>query len=537
MPRKLTKATNKETAFNLEERRAFNQIGKMPYINQSLEQQIEVTYAKIQSLPDNYARNQYLMSVYDKNTVLYYAVISSYLEELLPIIYTPTIADAVTNFSRDYSSGHEALFLDTDHPELIEEALTNASQDIEELDAMVITDGEGVLGIGDWGIGGLMISVGKLAVYTAAAGLNPNRVLPVIIDNGTNRQELLDDPHYIGKKSLRKTGQAYLDYIDSFVEITRKKFPNVLFHWEDFGRGNASVILDKYKDKITTFNDDIQGTGIMMAAASYAVATVTKTPLKNHTFLIFGGGTAGIGISDQLRQEVILSGVSEADSYKHFFVVDHNGLITENMNDLTDGQRRYARFEEKYQKLVDLVDIIRAVKPTILIGCSGQGGAFTEAAVKEMVKYTDRPAIMPISNPTILSEATASDLIHWTQGKALVVTGSPSAPVNYNDVSYVIGQANNALMYPGLGLGIVASKASHVTKNMLSKAAASISTLLKLENLGSPILPPLKYAREASDLVAEAVVKAAVEDKVATKQINAVKLAISEVKWEAKYQI
>jgi malate dehydrogenase (oxaloacetate-decarboxylating) len=339
----------------------------------------------------------------------------------------------------------------------------------------------------------------------------------------------------LGKKKPRKTGRAYLDYITHFVETANRLFPHVLFHWEDFGRGNAQTILDGYQDKITTFNDDIQGTGIMMAAAVYAVSEITKKPLTQHSYLIFGGGTAGVGISDQIRQEMMLAGLSESESYAQFYMVDRQGLITSDMEGLTEGQLRYARKEIDLRGLTHLADIVDAVQPSILIGCSGQAGAFTQDVVQKMAKYNERPAILPISNPAVLCEATAENLITWTDGQALVVTGSPSANVEYKGVSYQIGQANNALLYPGLGLGIIVAKASRVTKNMLSKAANAISALQDLKADGAPILPPLRFVREASQIVAEAVVQAAIDDAVATRLISNIKEAIKNEIWEAMY--
>ncbi|GAB2025701.1 NAD-dependent malic enzyme [Lactovum odontotermitis] len=534
----LTKAfLNKGQAFTDKEREKYGLQGLIPAAVETLETQTSAVYKKLTQISDNYAKNQYLMTIYDSNRVLYYATVAAHVEELLPVIYTPTIADAVTNFSRDFVQGHGALYLDTDYPEMLEAAMRAAASDLEQVDVMVITDGEGVLGIGDWGVGGVMISVGKLAVYTVAAGLNPRRVLPVVIDNGTENPELLADPHYVGKKCARKTGSDYLAYIEQFVAAAKKLFPGVLFHWEDFGRGNAAAILAQYQDKITTFNDDIQGTGIMMAAAVYAVAEVTKKPITEHRYLIFGGGTAGIGISDQIRQEMRLTGLSDEEAYARIYVVDRYGLVTADMADLTEGQQRYARSdEENLKNLTDLTQIIEAVQPTVLIGCSGQPGAFTEAAVRKMAEINDRPAILPISNPTKLCEATAENLIQWTNGRALVVTGSPSAPVEFDGVEYIIGQANNALLYPGLGLGIVTAKASTVTKNMLSKAAGAISALQDLSQAGAPILPPLQYVREASRLVAEAVVQAAIDDGVAARVITDVKAAVENEIWEAKYE-
>lgn len=527
---------NKGTAFSLAERAELNLEGLLPNVVQTLEEQVAVTYAQLGKIEGRYNQNKYLMNLYNTNRILYYSLVGQHVKELLPVIYTPTIADSVRNFSDDFVRPNDAVYLDVNHPESIEAALKNASQELEQVDLLVITDGEGVLGIGDWGVQGVMISVGKLAVYTVASGMNPQRVLPIVIDNGTNREELLNNPNYLGNRQPRKTGQEYWDYIDQFVTTAEALFPRVLFHWEDFGRGNASVILEKYQDKITTFNDDIQGTGVMMSAALNSVAEVTKKKVSEHTFVIFGGGTAGVGVSDQIKLEMTLNGLSEAEAAKRFFIVDRYGLVTADQEGLTDGQRRYARAKDEFATpLTTLEEVIEAVKPSVLIGTSGQTGAFTESIIKKMASYNERPAILPISNPTELQEAKANDILAWSEGRALVVTGSPSDPVELNGTTYYIGQANNALLYPGLGLGIVVSKASTVTDHMLSAAAHGIANFQDLTVDGAPLLPPLDVVREASKSVAMAVVEAAIKDGVCTEDIQDVEYAVDASIWEARY--
>ncbi|WP_099222750.1 NAD-dependent malic enzyme [Listeria costaricensis] len=526
---------NKGTAFTEEERTRHGMHGLLPTAVRTLAEQVQLEYEKMGDLADNYQKNQHLMALYNTNRTLYYAIVAAHVTELLPVIYTPTIADSVTRFSRDYVWPNDAVYLDSDHPERIRQALVAGAENLEQVDLLVITDGEGVLGIGDWGIGGVMISVGKLSVYTIAAGMNPGRVLPIVIDNGTNRAELLDDRYYLGKKAPRKTGQSYLAFIDQFIQIAKELFPKVLFHWEDFGRGNASVILEKYREQITTFNDDIQGTGVMMAAAAHAIAVVTEKPVTAHKYVIFGAGTAGVGVTEQIKQKLVLAGLSEAEAVSRFYLVDRDGLITDEMAELTDGQRKYARSEVEFRGLKDLAAIVEAVRPSVLIGTSGQPGAFTEEVVRKMATYNARPAILPISNPTKLCEAKAEDLIKWTDGTALVVTGSPSAPVDYKGVTYQIGQANNALLYPGLGLGIVVAKASTVTEQMLSSAANGIAGLQDLSRLGAPILPPVSLVREASRMVAEAVVQTAIDEGVATREITDVAQAVRDEVWEVGY--
>ena len=530
---------NKGTAFTYEERKKYRLTGLLPTDVRTLEEQVQIEYEKVSQYETDYEKNKYLMMIYNMNRVLYYRLVKDHLVELMPIIYTPTIADSVMNFSRDYERPNEAVYLDTDHPEDIRQALQNGALGLDNIDLMVITDGEGVLGIGDWGIEGVMISVGKLAVYTVAGGMNPERVLPVIVDNGTNREELLNDAYYIGKKSTRKTGEEYYTFIEKLVQEAEKLFPGVLFHWEDFGRGNAGIILEKYRNRICTFNDDIQGTGVMMSAAMNAVAKVTGIPVTEHRYVIFGGGTAGCGVADQILLEMTLQGIAQEEAIKHFYLVDRYGLVMDSMKDLTAGQAKFARAQSEFpDPLTELADIIDAVRPSVLIGTSGQSGKFTETVVRKMAEYNEKPAILPISNPTKLCEAKAEDVICWSDGRALVVTGSPSQPVTYKGTTYVIGQANNALLYPGLGLGIVVAKAKTVTDGMLSAAAHGIVSLQDLSKPGAPILPPVKYVREASRLVAKAVVKAAIQDGVANAKITETDIddAVEAAIWTPAYK-
>lgn len=528
---------NKGTAFSLAERADLEIEGLLPSAVQTLAQQIEVTYAQLSQLESRYAKNKFLMNLYNTNRILYYALVGEHVKELLPVIYTPTIADSVREFSTDFVRPNDAVYLDVNHPETIEAVLKNASHDLEQVDLLVITDGEGVLGIGDWGVQGVMISVGKLAVYTVAAGMDPRRVLPIVIDNGTNRKELLEDPNYLGNRQERKTGQEYWDYIDQFVTTAKTLFPKVLFHWEDFGRGNASVILEKYRNEVTTFNDDIQGTGVMMSAALNSVAEVTKKPVQDHTFVIFGAGTAGIGVTEQIKLEMTLNGLSEEEANKRFYLVDRFGLVTKDQENLTEGQQRFARDKSEFEGSVStLAEVIKAVKPSVLIGTSGQAGSFTKEIIEDMASFNERPAILPISNPTDLQEATAKDILTFTNGRGLVVTGSPSEPVTIGDVTYHIGQANNALLYPGLGLGIVISKASTVTDSMLSAAAHGIANFQDLSQPGMALLPPLDAVRPASKAVAMAVVNAAIKDGVATQEIQDVEQAVDNAVWKAIYQ-
>lgn len=527
---------NKGTAFTEDEREKYGLTGLLPSAVRTIDEQEQIVYERTKAFEDNLEKHNYLMNLFDINRTLFYYVVGKHVTEFLPIIYTPTIGDAVINYSKNYETPKDAVFLSIDHPENIKKSIEAGLKDLDEIKLIVVTDGEGVLGIGDWGVQGVDISIGKLAVYTVAAGVNPKNVLPVVIDAGTNNEKLLNDPLYLGNKHKRVTGEKYDNFIDEFVKISTELFPEVLMHWEDFGRGNASRILEKYRSKICTFNDDIQGTGVMMVSAMNAIAEVTKIPVKDHKVLVFGGGTAGIGISDQILLEKVRTGKDEKEAIKDFYIIDRYGLVTEDMENLTDGQKKYARKKGEFEKpLTDIADIVAAVKPTVLIGCSGVHGAFSEAAVRKMAELNERPAIMPISNPTRLAEATAKDLIEWTDGRALVVTGSPSAPVEYKGVTYKIGQANNALLYPGLGLGIIVAKAKTVSDAMLSAAAHGIATLQDLSKPGASILPPVARLKEASKLVATAVVEAAVKDGLNRADIGDAKKAVEKEIWEAKY--
>lgn len=530
---------NKGTAFTEEERKKYDLVGLLPNAIRTIDEQEKIVYERIKCFDDNLEKHLFVMNLYDTNRTLFYYVISKHVTELLPIIYTPTIGDAVINYSKKYDTPKDAVFLSVNNIEDIRKSIQASLKDLDEIKLIVVTDGEGVLGIGDWGVQGVDISVGKLAVYTVAAGINPKNVLPVVIDAGTNNEKLLNDPLYLGNKHERVTGEKYDNFIEEFVKVSMELFPEVLMHWEDFGRGNASRILEKYRDKICTFNDDIQGTGVMMVSALNAVAKVTNIPVKEHRILVFGGGTAGVGVSDQIFSEKLRSGLTEEEATKHFYLVDRYGLVTEDMENLTEGQKKYARKKGEFKTpLTDLAQIVEAVKPTVLIGTSGVPGAFTEAVVKNMAKLNERPAIMPISNPTKLCEAKAEDIIKWSDGRALVVTGSPSNPVEYNGVTYMIGQANNALLYPGLGFGIIVAKAKVVTDNMLSAAAHGIASLQDLSKPGAPILPPVAKLREASKLVATAVVKQAIKDGVNRADVTEETAmdAVQKQIWEPYYR-
>lgn len=537
-----TPLLNKGVAFTQEEREELGLKGLLPPAVLTLEEQARRAYEQFCSQPDDLLKNVYLTALHDRNEVLFYRILTDHLREMLPIVYTPTVGVAIQRYSHEYRKPR-GVYLSINDPSGIEEAFANIGATAENIDLVVVTDGEGILGIGDWGVGGINIAIGKLAVYTAAVGIDPSRVLPVILDVGTNREELLDNPFYIGNRHPRITGEAYDEFIDTFVQAVNKQFPKALLHWEDFSSRNARKILDKYRHDICTFNDDIQGTGAVSLAAVLSAVKASGVPLSEHRVVVFGAGTAGIGIADQVRDAMVRVGVSEEESYKRFWCIDRNGLVTDNMEDLLDFQIPYARKEAevsewKQNGVIGLAEVVKHVKPTILIGTSTVAGAFKEEIIKEMASRVERPIILPMSNPTPLAEAKPADLIEWTEGRALVATGSPFEPVTYNGVTYVIGQSNNALIFPGLGLGTIVVRASVMTDGMFAAAAEAVASMVDTSQPGAPILPEVEELRNISEMVAIEVAKVAVAEGVARENLsdNDIKIAVKEAIWEPEYR-
>ncbi|AJI28448.1 oxaloacetate-decarboxylating malate dehydrogenase [Bacillus cereus] len=533
---------NKGVAFTQEEREELGLKGLLPPAVLTLEEQARRAYEQFCSQPDDLLKNVYLTALHDRNEVLFYRILTDHLREMLPIVYTPTVGVAIQRYSHEYRKPR-GVYLSINDLSGIEEAFANIGATAENIDLVVVTDGEGILGIGDWGVGGINIAIGKLAVYTAAVGIDPSRVLPVILDVGTNREELLDNPFYIGNRHPRITGEAYDEFIDTFVQAVNKQFPKALLHWEDFSSRNARKILDKYRHDICTFNDDIQGTGAVSLAAVLSAVKASGVPLSEHRVVVFGAGTAGIGIADQVRDAMVRVGVSEEESYKRFWCIDRNGLVTDNMEDLLDFQMPYARKEAEVSEwkengVIGLAEVVKQVKPTILIGTSTVAGAFKEEIIKEMASHVERPIILPMSNPTPLAEAKPADLIEWTEGRALVATGSPFEPVTYNGVTYVIGQSNNALIFPGLGLGTIVVRASVMTDGMFAAAAEAVASMVDTSQPGAPILPEVEELRNISEMVAIEVAKVAVAEGVARENLsdNDIKIAVKEAIWEPEYR-
>lgn len=528
---------NKGTAFTLEERQELGLIGLLPPYVQTIEEQAAETYEQLQTKANDLEKRLFLMEIFNTNRTLFYYLFSHHLEEFNPIVYDPTIADTIEGYSNLFVNPQYAGYLDINHPEHIEETLKNAAGG-REIRLIVVTDAEEILGIGDWGANGVDISVGKLMVYTGAAGIDPSTVLPLVIDAGTNRESLRNNPNYLGNRHERVRGDRYYDFIDKFVNTAEKLFPKLYLHWEDFGRSNAANILEKYRKNIPTFNDDIQGTGIVTLGGIFGSLAVTGEKITDQVYLCFGGGTAGAGIAHRVLREMITKGLSEEDAYKRFFMVDKQGLLFDDMDDLTPEQRPFAKKRSDYpnaDKLTDLLEVVKTVKPTILVGTSTVPNTFTKEVVEAMCENTERPMIFPLSNPTKLAEATAEDIITWSDGKAFVATGIPADTVSYKGVDYVIGQANNALIYPGLGLGMLASEASLLTDEMIGAAAHSLSGIIDMSKPGAPVLPPFKYVADVSIKVAEAVAKTAQEQGLARAEEKDMVKAVQALKWYPKY--
>ena len=528
---------NKGTAFTMEERKKFGLIGLLPPHIQTLKEQAEQTYAQMQTKANNLEKRLFLMEIFNTNRTLFYYLFSQHLEELNPIVYDPTIADTIEGYSDLFVDSQYAGYLDINHPENIETTLKNAAGD-RDIRLIVVTDAEGILGIGDWGTNGVDISVGKLMVYTGAAGIDPATVLPLVIDAGTNREELRNNPNYLGNRHERVRGERYYDFVDQFVQTAERLFPKLYLHWEDFGRSNAANILEKYRKEIPTFNDDIQGTGIVTLGGIFAAMDITGEKLTDQVYLCYGGGTAGAGIASRVLREMVSEGLPEDEAYKRFFMVDKQGLLFDDMDDLTPEQQPFAKKRADFpnaDQLTDLLQVVKTVKPTILVGTSTNPGAFTKEVVEAMCENTERPVIFPISNPTKLAEASAQDLITWSDGKAFVATGIPADTVSYKGVDYVIGQANNALIYPGLGLGMLASEASLLTDEMIGAAAHSLSGIIDITKPGVPVLPPFKYVGDVSIKVAEAVAKKAQEQGLALAEETDMAKAVRDFKWYPEY--
>ena len=528
---------NKGTAFTMEERKELGLIGLLPPYVQTIEEQAEQAYQHFLRKSSDLEKRLFLMEIFNTNRTLFYYLFNQHIVEFNPIVYDPVIADTIEQYSELFVDPQYAAYLDINHPENIEETLKNAAGD-RDIRLIVATDAEGILGIGDWGVQGVDISVGKLMVYTAAAGIDPACVMPLVIDAGTNREELLNNPMYLGNRHERVRGEKYDAFIDQFVQTAGKLFPKLYLHWEDFGRSNAADILNRYKKEIPTFNDDIQGTGIVVLGGIFGAMDITGEKLTDQVYLCYGGGSAGAGIADRVHAEMVAEGLSPEEAYKRFFMIDKQGLLFDDMEDLTPAQKPFAKKRSDFEgkgDMTNLLEVIKTVKPTILVGTSTNPGAFTKEVVEAMCENTERPVIFPISNPTKKLEATAQQVIEWSDGKAFVATGVPSGTISYKGVDYEIGQANNALIYPGLGLGMLASEAKLLTDEMIGAAAHSLSGIVNPGQPGAPVLPPFQYVADVSIKVAEAVAKKAQEQGLAQAKETDMAKAVRDPKWYPKY--
>jgi malate dehydrogenase (oxaloacetate-decarboxylating) len=546
-----TPLLNKGSAFTAEERESLGLIGLLPPVFSTLDAQVISAYAQYQLLPDAVSKNIYLTALHDRNEVLFFRVLSEHLREMLPIVNHRTVGLAMEQYNHECRRPR-GLYLSIDHADAIEEAFKNLGAGPNDIDLILATDAEQIFGIGDWGVGGIEISIGKLAIYTAAGGIDPTRVIPVMLDVGTNRESLLSDPMYAGNRHGRVRGERYNAFIDAYVKAATKVFPNALLQWEDFGPGNGCRILEKYSRHCRTFNDNLQGSGAITLAAAVSAMRICGTVLRNQRVVIFGAGVAGIGIANLLRDVMIDGGLSPEEATRRFWCVDAHGLLTTDMGDrLQDYQASYARpaVEVKNWRgegadlrrqlaanAIGLAEVIRRVRPTMLIGTSGVGGAFTEAIVKEMSRHTDRPMIFPLSSPPTIAEATPADLIAWTDGRALIATGGSFTPVTHKGITHVIGQAESAMVYPGLGLGTIVSRARLVSVGMLAAAANALSSMVAVRLPGASLLPYIEDLRSVTVTVAVAVAEAAMAEGLATVKLVDIVQQVEDAIWQPEYR-
>ena len=532
--------TNKGTAFTLEERARYGLTGRLPVAVETLEQQAARAYRQYSGYESDIEKYVYLDQLHNRNEVLYYRLLTDHLVEMLPIVYDPTVGEAIKKWSRDYRRSR-AVYLDVNHPENVRASFETLGLGPDDVDLLVVSDAEEILGIGDWGVNGTDISVGKLAVYTAAAGIHPDRVIAVNLDVGTDNEQLLNDPAYLGNRHARVRGERYERLIDTYLQVASEMFPRALLHFEDFGPGNARRILVKNRERYRIFNDDMQGTGAIVMAAVISGLKVTKQGFADQRLVVYGAGTAGTGMADQISAAMERNGLSREEARKRVWLIDINGLVTDDMQGLPDYQQEYARPAaevsswKRQDGKIGLLEVVKQVKPSILIGTSTDHGAFTKEVIDALCAGVERPILLPLSNPTERIEVLPSDAIPWSGGKALVATGIPVEPVSYQGTKFHIGQGNNALLYPGLGLGVIVSGARHVTDGMLLAAAQAVAGQVNPQELGASLLPPVDNLRASSATVAVAVAKQAVAEGVATRQHDNWVQAVQDAMWQPAY--
>lgn len=533
-----TPSLNRGVAFTHEERRRLKLTGRLPPGVLSLTEQAERVWLQLQGMATDLARNLLLEQLHNRNEVLYFAVLSEHLPELMPVVYTPTVGEAIQRFSEEYR-GQRGLYLSIDRPDEIAASFSTLELGPEDVDLIVCTDAEAILGIGDWGVGGIQIAVGKLALYTAGGGIDPRRTIPVALDVGTDNEQLLQDRFYVGNRHARRRGAEYAAFIRRYIQTAHRLFPHAMLHFEDFGPANARAILVTYPE-YCVFNDDVQGTGAVVMAALYSASRVTGIPMRDQKVVVFGAGTAGIGIADQIRDAMVADGASVEQATSQIWPIDKQGLLFDDMDDLRSFQVPYAKRRTLAgvgpAEQVGLAAAVKLASPTLLLGCSAVPGAFTREVVEAMSASTERPLIFPLSNPTSRMEAMPADVVSWSKGKALVATGSPVAPVVYDDTTYLIGQANNVLVFPGIGLGVVVAGARRVTHGMLDAAAKAIAQQADPALPGASLLPDVRNLRAVSAVVAEAVYCAAEKDGVATKKHDDVVQTILDTMWRPEYK-
>jgi len=537
-----TPLLNKGTAFTAEEREALGLTGLLPDLISTLEAQTNAAFAQYQLLPDSVSKNIYLTALHDRNEVLFFRVLSEHLREMIPIVNHRTVGLAMEQYHHE-TRRPRGVYLSIDHPDAIEKAFANLGSGPDDVDLILATDAEQIFGVGDWGVGGIEIAIGKLAIYTAAGGIDPTRVIPVMLDVGTNRESLLADPMYPGNRHARVRGERYDAFIDAYVRTATKFFPNALLQWEDFGPGPARRMLEKYRGRLRTFNDTLQGTGAVALSAAVSAMRICGTLLRNQRIVIYGMGLAGTGIADLIRDVMISEGLLAEEATRRLWCLDAHGLLTSDMGDrLHDHQATFARPASEIKswrgdgKTIGLAEVIRQVRPTMLIGTSGIGGAFTESIVREMARHTDRPMIFPLSSPPTHAEATPADLIAWTDGRALIATGSPFTPVTHKGITHVIGQAENAMLYPGLGLGTIVSRARLVSVGMLAAAVNALSSLVAVRLPGASLLPYVDDLRSVTVTVAVAVAEAAVAEGLASVQLSDIVQQVQDAMWQPEYR-
>lgn len=511
---------NKGTAFTNEERDLLKLHGLLPFHVSSIEEQVQRRYENFQKRPDDLSKYNFLSSMQNRNEILFYRFVHEHIAEMLPLIYTPTVGDVSLQYSLLYRQ-HRGIYLSYPLRDKIDAIIDHLPND--DLDVIVVTDGERILGLGDVGVGGMVIPQGKLSLYTLFGGIHPSRTLPVMLDVGTNNEKLLADPLYLGWRHPRITGQEYDEFIDRFVQRIKKRFPHVLLQWEDFAKPHARPLLERYQNQICSFNDDIQGTAAVALAAIMSAVKQTKGKLKEQKIALFGGGSAGLGIAQLIMHAMQQEGCSEKEALQKFYVIDIDGLVHTRLAHIEPEQKKFAHTEESLKNWqatrenhFSLLDVIKHAKPTILIGVSAQAGAFTQEVVETMASYMEKPIILPLSNPTSHCEAKPEDLVQWTRGKAIIATGSPFAPVKFQEKKIPIPQCNNVYIFPGVGLGVTACKSPKVTETMFIRAAHVLSDHALIQEGG--IFPPLENLRAVSRKIAIEVVKVAQQENLVTRR-------------------